>query len=594
MKKIYAAVALVLPVLAFAQQVRTHETATNVANSHQKGVSFYSESFDADLNGWSSVTEVGVVDWKWTDVGPGTTSSTYPVPPLNTSTPSGWAIIDDDFDGASGQQTNASLISPVIDLSSAPTNLRVRFDQYFQEFQADATFVGVSTDGGTTWNEVEINDGVGREGRPNPEVVEVSITEWVAVNPANVQLRFRYESSWDYGWQVDNIAVVEQFQFDMIAVSAFLSHTGTGEEYGRIPASQLNNTMLVGGELKNDGSQEQTNVVATMEVRNPDDVVAFTATTNIGTLAANTSFFMEEFVTLPALDDALYTATLTVTSDQQASDANTANNAKVRVFEVNSGRYSLDAVGLHPAGTQLLGSLGTNSFDGGEDGLVVMTYYEVIEPLEVYGIEFLITSATVTGGFVTTSILDTADVFATVPLFTNPVVESDAYDINADNISSGVVQVLFPDVTTVQPGGYFAAVTMNSNAGAGHIRVVDDLTVPQPNVASAIFIPNDQVFSNGNALAIRLLTEPINIGVSETAASTLAHVFPNPSTGLVNIRVSGNDTQVVEVLNVAGELVHNSTVQGSSTIDLSGLAKGVYTLRVVGTNGSSAQRITLQ
>jgi hypothetical protein len=331
-----------------------------------------------------------------------------------------------------------------------------------------------------------------------------------------------------------------------------------------------------------------------MEVRNPDDVVAFTATTNIGTLAANTSFFMEEFVTLPALDDALYTATLTVTSDQQASDANTANNAKVRVFEVNSGRYSLDAVGLHPAGTELLGSLGTNSFDGGEDGLVVMTYYEVIEPVDVYGIEFLITSATVTGGFVTTSILDTADVFAAVPLFTNPVVESDAYDINAENVSSGVVQVLFPNVTTVQPGGYFAAVTMNSNAGAGHIRVVDDLTVPQPNVASAIFIPNDQVFSNGNALAIRLLTEPINSGVSETATSTLAQVFPNPSTGLVNIRVSGNDTQVVEVLNVAGELVHNSTVQGSNTIDLSGLAKGVYTLRVVGTNGSSAQRITLQ
>jgi hypothetical protein len=214
--------------------------------------------------------------------------------------------------------------------------------------------------------------------------------------------------------------------------------------------------------------------------------------------------------------------------------------------------------------------------------------------VDVYGIEFLITSTTVTGGFVTTSILDTADVFAAVPLFTNPVVESDAYDINAENVSSGVVQVLFPNGTTVQPGGYFAAVTMNSNAGAGHIRVVDDLTVPQPNVASAIFIPNDQVFSNGNALAIRLLTEPINIGVSETATSTLAQVFPNPSTGLVNIRVSGNDTQVVEVLNVAGELVHNSTVQGSNTIDLSGLAKGVYTLRVVGTNGSSAQRITLQ
>jgi len=594
MKKIYAVVAMSIPMFAVAQQMRTRELPTNGALTHQKGVSFYSETFDTDLNGWTSETEVGVVDWKWTNTGPGTTSSTYPVPPLNTSTPSGWAIIDDDFDGASGQQTNAFLISPVIDLSEAPANLRVRFDQYFQEFQADATFVGVSTDGGTTWNETEINAGVGREGRPNPEVVEVSISEWVAVNPANVQLRFRYEANWDYGWQVDNIAIVEQFQFDMITVNAFLSHTGTGEEYGRIPSSQLNATMLVGGELKNDGSQEQTNVVATMEVLNSSSVVAFTVTTNIGTLAANTSAFMEEFVTLPELEDDVYTATLSVTSDQQGSDANTANNSKVRTFEVTGARYGLDGIGLHPAGTELLGSLGTNSFDGGEDGLVVMNYYEVIEPLEVYGIEFLITANTVLGGFVTTSILDTADVFAASPIFTNPVVESDAYDIAAEDISSGVVAVYFANVTTVQPGGYYAAVTMNSNAGAGHIRVVDDLTVPQPNVASAIFIPNDQVFSNGNALAIRLITEPVNISVGENTAILDAQIFPNPSTGVVNIRVAGNETQVVEVLSVTGELVHNSTVQGSNTIDLSDLAKGVYTIRVVGANSSSAQRVTLQ
>ena len=68
-------------------------------------------------------------------------------------------MIDDDYDGVSGQSSNASLISPVIDLSNVGTPyLKVEFDQYFQEFQLDTTFVGVSTDGGATWEEIMINE----------------------------------------------------------------------------------------------------------------------------------------------------------------------------------------------------------------------------------------------------------------------------------------------------------------------------------------------------------------------------------------------------------------------------------------------------
>jgi hypothetical protein len=503
---------------------------------------------------------------------------------LATSTPSGWAIIDDDFDGVGGQSSDASLISPAIDLSSAPANLRVRFEQYFQEFQADACFVGVSTDDGTTWNEVEINAGVGREGRPNPEVIEVNISEWVAANPSFVRLRFRYTSTWDYGWQVDNITIVEQFQYDLVAMSSFLSHTGTGEEYHRIPASQLNPTMLVGGEVKNDGSLAQTGVVATMSVRDASDNQAFSATSNLGSLAANTSVFMEEFATVPALANGLYDATLSVSSDQSASDANTANNSVVRAFEVTDSRYAIDGIGIHPGGSTI-GSLGTNSFTDAEDGLKIMVYYEVRSPLTVQGLEFLITSNTAIGGYVTAAIHDTSDVLAATPDFNSPVVESDAYDLVEGDLSAGLVNVLFANPVVLQPGGYYAVLTLYSNAGQGTIRVQDDLTIAQPSLTSLIF-------TNGNAMSVRLMTEGTN-NVAAATESGLMAVFPNPSTGRIQVDLGRDGTFQADLYDATGSLVRSIVLGRTSNIDLSDLAKGVYTLQLNTSAGRSQQRVVL-
>ena len=241
-----------------------------------KGSAFYSEPFDNDLNGWTVVSGIGNLDWAWTNSGPGPTSSTYPVPALNTSTPSGWVIIDDDYLGTPGQQAESSLVSPVIDLSAAPTNLKVEFDQYFQEFSDPdvETWVGVSTDGGTTWDEILINEGVGRDGRPNPEVMDVDISAWVAADPSNVQLRFRYLATWDYGWQLDNIAIRELPNNDMALVSFAKTDfdfdlTGVANmDYSIYPLSQLR-PMQMSGLLKNKGYLAQTGVSITSTVTEP-------------------------------------------------------------------------------------------------------------------------------------------------------------------------------------------------------------------------------------------------------------------------------------------------------------------------------------
>lgn len=310
----------------------------------ERGAAFYTESFDNSLNGWTVQTTQGSVNWKWTSTGPGPTSSTYPVPVLNTSTPSGWAIIDDDFEGVPGAATNSSLVSPVIDLSSAPANLKVEFDQYFQEFQQDRTYVGVSTDGGTTWNETEINIGVGRDGRPNPEAVDVNISAWVAANPSNVQLRFRYESVWDYGWQVDNIAILELPANDMAlqrtANTAFdFENTEFSfMDYSVYPVTQI--TALTPSALvRNKGFATQTGVRVNFSVEGPSGPELNGATPPASfTAGQEATVNPPSFTPSGAIGE--YTLTYSVTQDQ--TDDVPDNNSVISRIQVSNNVFAHD------------------------------------------------------------------------------------------------------------------------------------------------------------------------------------------------------------------------------------------------------------
>ena len=58
---------------------------------------------------------------------------------------------------------------------------------------------------------------------------------------------------------------------------------------------------------------------------------------------------------------------------------------------------------------------------------------------------------------------------------------------------------------------------------------------------------------------------------------TIMSVFPNPSNGLVNIKLSTNDATEVEIFDFSGRIILSKTIQeGNSEIDLSDFMKGIY------------------
>ena len=570
-------------------EYRYKPTMDRVATqSSERGSTIWCDDFSNAAN-WELGTLDGTTD-SWV-IGTTVPSGPFDIPGIaSTTATNGFALFDSDLLCSGSQNAFVQMATPV-DLQGV-NNVVLQFEQYYRAFQGFC-FVDVSNDG-STWTEYAVNENVAvNAATANPQLFELNISA-TAGNQGSVWVRFRYVGGCDYAWMVDDVCIAEQVPYDLVMVDGYLTHTGTGEEYGRIPASQLNPTMLVGGTFLNNGASELTDVNVVMEVRNTANEVVFTSSTTVASLASGATGSLEEDLTLPALATGVYTATFTATSAEDDQDANLANNVFLRAFAISEDRYSLDGIDNHPEGYEVLNSLGTNSFEGAEDGLQVMTYYEVIAPLDVRGIEIIPANGTVVGGFIVANILDTADVFADTPVLTNPIVESDGYDVIESDLDNGAIRILFNNSITLQAGGYYANVILNSNAGVGTIRVLDDQTVPQPGGGSLIYIPNDNLYTNGVASAVRLITEPIQTIVGENNALEGVSMFPNPTNGLVNIRTSENEVFNVDVMNVTGELVRTARINGTSTMDLSELAKGVYTVRIFNERGTLTERVTLQ
>lgn len=71
-------------------------------------------------------------------------------------------------------------------------------------------------------------------------------------------------------------------------------------------------------------------------------------------------------------------------------------------------------------------------------------------------------------------------------------------------------------------------------------------------------------------------------------------VYPNPSTGLVNINLHGTAKASVEVYNALGSLVtKTSSFEGKTVLDLRNQANGVYLIKIITDAGSLSRRVTI-
>ena len=586
MKNLYSIMLLSMATAATAQQARTpfpaHPEGKHSGNvfaapmpptTRAKSVDYYTEEFTSSLNGWTVVNDLGNLDWTWTDVGPGTTTSTYPVPPLGTTT-GGWAIIDDDYLGQNGVETDTWLVSPVIDLSLAPTFLKIEFEQYFQEFSADTTYVGITVDGGQSWNQVAINDGVGRDGRPNPELVDLNISDWVALGPATVQIGFRYSAIWDYGWQVDNIHITDLEANDIALLNTHYTNfdfdnTGFTEiEYSIYPQEQVR-PMQLKADLKNKGYATQTAIDYTVDVTGPGGA-EYNSSTTVGDLlpAEVTAVTDDGFTPSGAVGqyDVSFHATQTEVDDDPS------DNDRTMSFKVSVDAFAHDDGVVQQYQVQGLDNVG--------DQFEVGNYYEMVQDQDLLSIRVALHENTAPGMLIygvvyddqnPPGFIDQTDDYEVMAADLNPLGGSTFVDLPLNSpltlVTGQVVLVMAGSY-----GGTDAVSFATSGTSAAQVSIIN-----YPTAAEIFFVTKTPM--------VRAIFEN-NTSVQETGSTINGAVLaPNPMDegAVLSFNLEQRGRVELEVRDMTGRLVLSSDLgklqAGAQQMSIDGrdLSAGTYT-----------------
>lgn len=525
---------------------------------------------------------------------------------VSTTVANGYAMYNSDgFNNSAGvayEQAHITTASP-IDLTAYP-NVIVEFETQYRRFTDEQTYMIISTDGTfptlddpaldisglpgvyRVWEDGELTQSVSPG---NPTVRSFNISE-IAGGAAQVWVRFQFTGIWGYAWYIDDVQIYEQYQHDAKMFNAYVSSTGTGEEYARIPENQVPAEMNIGCMVKNLGYEAMTNITVNI------DIDGSVSTYTQAELLPGDTLMVDDYVAAPA-SLGLHNVTYTVTSDQTATDGDGSNDAAARYYEVTAatGIYSLDGLGVHPTGTEVLTSLGTNSFTDNADEIMLMTYYQLEESADLISVRVELASTTVAGGDILIQIHDTLDIFSDV--VDNALGYSEQYTVTEADVAAGFINIPLVDPLTLDANGYYVSAALFSNGNANDIRILDDLTVPQPGAASMIYLPTDGVvYSNGNAYAIQLNFDPTS-AVEEALVTALegVNIYPNPvANGILTIATGQRENFSVEVFDSVGALVVSKRFNMNTTVDVSALANGVYTVRVNSANASTTQLVTVQ
>lgn len=584
MKKIYlCALALSVGSLSFGQKATKSTTpfgaykslelrdAKNINNNinDKVGATLWSNSFDTptEVADWAIASTTN--DWV---IGTQVAAGTFPVPDIVSTSGGAHALFDSDLYCTTGDDVTLTIVTP-INLLVNPAVI-LQFEQNYRKYQ-DVTFVGVSSDAGATWNEIEVNSDIALNGSStNPALVSVNITAFAA-NQASVLIRFHLTGACDYAWYIDDVKIVEADNNEIVANNTYFGFDFL--QYTRIPVSQ-SAAAGFSSFAKNDGSKIQPNTVLTVY---DNGAVASTGT------PADLAPGDNDSLTAPAYTPATavgvpHVFTMTISSDSTSVESDILNNTvDFPAFEYTNSVYALDDYGTTPGnGGGENGTTGDFEFEAGN-------YFDAVADHVVGSIQVVVGTAAVADAFIDVVLysVDAAGDFVEVS-------RSLPYQIVAADLGNPLTLDLatVPNPIIIAGTTYFAAVhsiattfsygtSGNSPDGSGTAAQASLVFYPSMTTA-----PSVSSFYTSNTPMVRMILEASTVGIENINNTTSFSTYPNPSSGVFNINLSSNDATNVNltVKNVVGQTVLTETVSGNANhkISLTDHSKGIYFLTV--------------
>ncbi len=562
MKKIYLlCTGLFLTISAFSQTKQAQLTgfsqeSPNVSHdiAPRGGTAIFSEDFSGGIPAdWDVITPIGLVNWKYTTVGH---TGDYPTAPINSITGgNGWVIADSDGDNVSGGGAeDTKLITPRMDLTGF-NNVKLEFQQMFRRWQQDITTVRISLDS-ITWTDYVINGAITQAGTPNPDYVNIDISS-LAANQDSVWISFWWQGAWDYGWQIDDIAVKEILDNDITMKN---EKFGSGAEYYMTPLNQVQ-PFFFSVDVENIGMLTQTSIELNTTVNDGTTDIYTGSSSTLASLipwAVDSLGFNSGF-SISAIGN--YTVSFNV--NQGETDQVAPNNTRVKNISVTDTIYATDN------GDYQGQWYNQEAVAGNSNPYVIGAIYDIY--------------TTDVASSISAYIGDNTDV-GTVCVY--KLFEFDGLDWilvqSTDDITIGA-----GDLGTIVTAQLQAGTQLN--AGNSYMAAVEHLGGPDylwvgyssnSNPGYSASSDDGFAFNNQPRNPIIRLNMGNAVGINEMEIISTS-IYPNPATDKITIQLNDLTNVNAELIDITGKVLMTTLLNNNAEINVGEIARGIYTLRLM-------------
>jgi hypothetical protein len=552
---------------------------------------FWSNDFSTQSD-WTMVDLLngGLQNWVITTNGPvGSYSGTMGV--INSTTAAnGFALFDSDALNTQYTPQEATLTyNGTIDCS-AYQYININFECYHRVFR-DSVFVEISTDNfATVAGRYRIQPALAtNESSPNPELVSLNISS-SAGNQPNVYLRFHYEGEWDYATMIDDVTFSETPDNELILSNPtfggwWLGYQLTGDlgcDYTLYPMSQASAMPYrIEGVVRNSGIQTQNNITLHVDVEEDN-------TSNITSLSSSPiSLSMLQNDTVATTTNfapsnmGLYNMSYWATSDSFPT-TDTTTFSTIVTDSVYGVDYDWNSDGANASGYAYLSRPAC--------GQVLANVYDIYANTTLTSISFHISDQSVAGGDVTAQLYESdGQIF---------IAESDVYTLQQSDIGQWVTLPLLTPTPLFAGTSYLAGVL-----GTQHpTDTVGISSTGNPHTSGYIQDNGCDIGSNGfgawytsSARLIRMNFGYVSSVNDEDLKSGLS-VYPNPSSGIINLGNENNIAYSYTVSNLVGQIVFDGKISSYSnqSIDLSQFSKGVYSIEFTNNTQTYSKKVVIE
>jgi hypothetical protein len=560
-----------------------------------------------------------------------------------SDTPDHWAMVNllgthAQF-GGTGQVAEAAWMEFEMDLTAAQHPM-ICFNQIYRPLNTVKAYVNVSVDGGDTWTEHLVNEKVesNEYGKLN---IHVHIYEAAGVDRVKVRFKMTAEANQlpGYGWQIDDIKIVEAPQYNITLSDARISKFGyidyrdaeylaqvwpdaavstaaaqqgmTNDEFRRQRAYQINDPMAQSPreqwftangiaafnvEVMNDG-YTIVRPKANVKITDPDGEVVFDKTVDayknlavvesdtidFGTIDEenldNSTIFFFNTDDINTIKLGRYDVKFKVFIDGQ-TDSDTTDNVETQYFYITDNNYAM----TYDAPRRNFRFDSYQSSASGDEYGTEFTYY--FQPDNIMTTDVFIDSTTTVGTAIQIKLYEYVEGESEGSWVNRRT--SDVLAITEANLGNWVT-LDFTDeyeIPTINDENrYHTALVAVKGTWSNNQQVSigsDNTLTCYGHNSMGCFRSSgstaDTWYYGFDQLAIRF--HKINGDAVETFSMNDIEMYPNPTSGIVNFNNVENAT--IEVYNMMGQVVArvNST-NDNATIDLSAVANGNYVVRIV-------------